>query len=898
MSFAHIKTPVESCPVICGPRKRRPALSRWFVASMAAASLCCLAAFASAPLLKLAPEDDEWVLRWSAIPGEDYRILSSSDLVDWRQELTVTADAEEMVWRAGEPGSPVHFWRVGHEPQSGPLAGRSFPIQFGPATEDTSLRGGVYFADNDRLEYELSDGRSGEASYSLEVTGPLLSLTFSVGDVLFDLQLQLEREDQLRGTVTGNVGGLAFQNGGFGVAEGEVEAAALFGYLDRVATAYDTMADADWMTRSASMVAWLADQAFVSTVSQNDDGTIFAMLAGEMPVVINEALDPVPGLPSDETRASLPESRPFVTPMGGGHPGSEPGINPSIEIEVGDGAGLPGSNRAVVLSSLSGYTASLMVDRVRERLARKGYDLGPGSTGIGSQLVTLGQLRRLGELGLLLTLGHGGVIDPPEMPGDEPFFDPPLLGRTYALQTPAPATPASIEANRTEIRLGRILPFHASVGWTGNGPRVRAWRWCITERFVRAHLQFADNAVAIWNACGSGEAIHGMRQASLDKGAGAVFGWEGSVRNDFLGEVSLNLIGLMTGSYSASDNGVHYDRAFPLADSLRQLRSWNLIADGRTEGVRLNWQLAEHSDFGLLAPSLMTVRLRAIEELALLYGDLGDPNFDSIRVYVDEHEVALQKADWFGPYEVTFPQEGPGSFGYLRVAVNGIWSNPVAISRVRGQVAFQGGFEGHGLYVSGEGEVTFRAVLEPFFFRMGRDPIRSGPHLTQAALQDPELLSFVFDNTEMLLPDSNALSHAFLAYDYSGTIPAPGCPDPWSVSGSGVLSSWPYRSAQITPETRGVVSQPVILTADGGEPMLQISLRTIGAVGDMHDPCSDTTVQQNPLDSAFGGSTVDLEIAPDYSIADGAYHREPDGLSPGFSISWSEFQLEPSPWIP
>jgi hypothetical protein len=172
--------------------------------------------------------------------------------------------------------------------------------------------------------------------------------------------------------------------------------------------------------------------------------------------------------------------------------------------------------------------------------------------------------------------------------------------------------------------------------------------------------------------------------------------------------------------------------------------------------------------------------------------------------------------------------------------------------------------------------------------------------LAQWALTNSVIMDLVFSYPGLPAPALNAIHEGTLDYSYGGVIPTFFCPQGNTVSGSGQLEAWPYDPAQVTDDTRGVQSSPLLMVDENGVPRMRMNLNTSGALGSQIDPCHELTFDQTLLDNSLG-PFYDALFFEDYSIQGGSVLRSGEGgVSPQPSVTfvWSDFLIEDSPFIP
>ncbi len=290
---------------------------------------------------------------------------------------------------------------------------------------------------------------------------------------------------------------------------------------------------------------------------------------------------------------------------------------------------------------------------------------------------------------------------------------------------------------RADLADGRLTYFTARNGLTKvilgiEYPDVDT-RYGITDRFVRAHWQFAPNSVVIINACVSGRPQSDGRplaapfyDACIAQGAGAYLGWTNTVSATGAFSVARRFVDRVLGAnaYQAESPP---QRAFVVAEVMDELARTGDDRDPESSAV---FVLRARGDAPTVMPAIKEMIVDEFRDELVLVGDFGPqensgPNVG--RVTVDGQPRSV--LSWTATRIVcALPQNGSGSAGPVRVQVGPHRSNVRWITRWTLSLDYRWAYPHRpGMTVSGTATIRHRADIGRVRDRPGdapRDPVR------------------------------------------------------------------------------------------------------------------------------------------------------------------------------
>ncbi|MBX3619458.1 MAG: hypothetical protein KF891_05645 [Rhizobacter sp.] len=444
---------------------------------------------------------------------------------------------------------------------------------------------------------------------------------------------------------------------------------------------FEAIADVEEMSRRIALTA-LTPLEFVQTVAAYmntlgaytrtgfDDETLCAwgiFQDGRTHIVANNRL-PAPAL-----------TTPLTTPLAGdAAPAAAPREHPQA-------SGLPRAPQARLLHTFgTGFDdGQSMITDLTAWLTPAGYQVRSGGQEGDGRLTAL---RAVKGDGFFYINTHGGWGDALRADGSE------TGGTVFSIQS-STLVDKVLERTpemREDLADGRLTYFTARNGLTKTILGVEYpdhdTRYGITDKFVRAHWQFAPNSVVIINACVSGLAMSRGRplaapfyDACLAKGAGAYLGWTNTVSATGAFTVPRRFVDRVLGANAYQPESPK-QRAFVVSEVMGELNRKGLDRD--TAGTAV-FVLKANADAPTVVPGIREMIVDEFRDELVLLGDFGPqettgPNTG--RVTVDGQERSV--LSWTATRIVcALPRSGAGSAGPVRVQVGPHASNVRWITR-------------------------------------------------------------------------------------------------------------------------------------------------------------------------------------------------------------------------
>ncbi|MBK7143101.1 MAG: hypothetical protein IPH75_13590 [bacterium] len=309
---------------------------------------------------------------------------------------------------------------------------------------------------------------------------------------------------------------------------------------------------------------------------------------------------------------------------------------------------LPFSGRYRVIQTVGSAfaAAGTTTNRLRSWLSANGYvNAGSGAT--------VGELRSIGDEGVIFYVGHGaGGIRQDGV-------------RDYGIWSSTLQSPANDNAFAEDLRTGRLCLITAPKD-TAQGAVFSETHYSITSRFITHYWwDFPANAMVVITACAS-DSVASFRNAIQAKGGPAYFGWTATLSCKGGCYAAEFLFDRFLGANKAFPRENPEQRPFDVSKVFADLQSRNFHVQPGGDGVNtFSTTMRYHpgsSNFGLLAPSIQFMDLYAAADTLTINGIFGEDPGDNGKVTVNGTDLTI--ASWTPTViKCQLPLRGPGSSG-------------------------------------------------------------------------------------------------------------------------------------------------------------------------------------------------------------------------------------------
>ena len=659
--------------------------------------------------------------------------------------------------------------------------------------------------------------------------------------------------------------------------------------------------------KAQQMVAWLnAHDAFADAGASNDN-LVWALFEDGFPVVFIDNYPVGDGELPEHTTS--PETA-VAAAHGAGPEFFRGPASSKIDWDVTEvfTNELPKSSKSEVLVALEdGFAAHTVAKELTERLAVAGYEPGPLTH---TDPPSIQQITEMENIGVLLLVGHSSEIElERDIPGD--FFD---LGEGFIVQTPARIDLAEELGDvLPEIRAGRVIPVFSTVYVDDTRTPVKDWRWAITTKFIEHYVDFAEDAVVAVFGCNSYN--EGFMQACFEKGAGAYFGFDQYIFDDWASPTFRHLISRALGSVVTAAWDSSPVRPFDFRPILQEMDRRGILTDDTSiddlpdsldlppdweGGATLRMGKPEGSRVSILAPSIRVVRVKAAQDVLEVHGLFGDkPETIGPDTHVTVGGTSLPILSW-ERWEIrcALPSSGAGAVGGVQVTINGIQSNVVTVSEFEGAANFTMATNDHGPFATAEADFRFRMPMQPFRMMPDSEPIfMLDDDLLETDLEELQRLFLRY--MEMPGPVIGVWeADSTLSYAYEGQYQESGCGSPGFVSGEGLLNAhvfdwWDPTSLPVAdPFVMGICM--FFPDPDTGEMLMTVRPTTNLALGHHNSACSGMQEVQL-IDGRFGPAAIEGPMSG-YDLLEGSRTDTWTDNGGGYSIvTWDDLFAKPAP---
>ena len=490
-----------------------------------------------------------------------------------------------------------------------------------------------------------------------------------------------------------------------------------------------------------------------------------------------------------------------------------------IPVENAGHSNLPQSSKALVMSSLP-HRMGGEWDWIKVYLEEENYDL-------GTTIPSVDNLKtQVNDVGVFYFATHGMEADYVDDEGNilpVPQVEDPTAKRGYAgLLTSTPMNPENDKAFADDLDNNR-LTYIGTFDTLGRGikgierykpqnkqedqeeeeeqeEREFVWVYAITEKFVEKYMSFSENSFVYISACHSFQ--DKLVQAFANKNATVYGGWthqtkgrEAILTPTYVFQLLLGV----EGKLEEIEQTKHPYRPFD------HVAIWDFLRKRGMEHIEeLNSSLNFYGDKKvILAPSIKWMDVFETDEELHLIGSFGDTPG---KVTIDDYEVALVGA--WNPDKLIVelpPIDSDNGYGEVSVEVNDHESNPVPLTRWKGELTYR--VEPQGMWAPG----LQQEVVVDFMIRADIHQYREKPE------DEPE-----YRNSVKFTIADDLSGH----WSFSGRGTNSDCTD-LELNGEGDLTveleetgSQSYYSiwGEIYPEQRklDVRLQPIVLPGAGG----------------------------------------------------------------------------------
>ncbi len=335
--------------------------------------------------------------------------------------------------------------------------------------------------------------------------------------------------------------------------------------------------------------------------------------------------------------------------------------------------GLPTTENVVIGTSLGQFFETANTE-IANMFLEQPYSL-------ASPAETVDALKTMSNVGVLYLTAHG-CSAPIRIGGPQ----------TFLVWTSSLRTPALDETYKADLQDGS-LSYFAALTFQGDETVLR-WHtevhYAITSKFVTKYWKgkFNKNSIVFMNACSSAATVAlDFENACLQAGASVYLGWTNTmvIRDGVI--TAAYLFDRMLGANTFFDVEKPPQRPFDINSVLAEMGARNRTYTATSYDSTLNPKtgitakldmLANNGNFGLLAPSIVGLRVNEQKGELTVFGTFGEPKGD-----VTINDAAMTVKNWTAT-EVTcaLDREGPNASGDVMVAA-GLprqRSNPVQLT--------------------------------------------------------------------------------------------------------------------------------------------------------------------------------------------------------------------------
>jgi len=327
----------------------------------------------------------------------------------------------------------------------------------------------------------------------------------------------------------------------------------------------------------------------------------------------------------------------------------------------------PGSSTARILNSLGSSfgAAARSVDSIKRWCKLAGYTLPT------PDVATVANLKKMKGDGIFYWATHGGYGERNDA----------KTGDTFALWTSEEVNAANEIKNLADLNTHNVLYMYAANDSVRGGPPSSAMHYCVDLWFIVNNMEFAENSLVYFDACGSGGIDPSYSFALIN--AGIYLGWSLPVTDANADRAARYFFDRTLGINSTTPKLTPPQRPFFIEDVLSDMTKRGLDVSGPSRLVA-PFELVLSTPH-LLAPSIGLTNGK---------GDVSSSAYTIIGMFADNPGAAgvvllndkPQTISSWTPEEITIQK--PQGGGTLVVALRNVKSNPVNLTEWSGTVEY------------------------------------------------------------------------------------------------------------------------------------------------------------------------------------------------------------------